>query len=194
MKPHKDRWLVVLVDLLIAIIIILIVTVNPPPTPNDDEPPPGNLMVEIRWPDECRSDVDLWVKPPMQKPVGYSHQSGESFNLLRDDLGHQIDFGTLNYENSFSRGLLEGEYIVNVHLYKVMAPCKLPIPVRVKVALKSRFGKDNIHESIVHLGSEGHEITVVRFDLDSEGRYDKDSNNYIPIDIAPLGDIDTGGL
>ena len=54
-----------------------------------DTAAPGNVIVEVRWPTELDSDVDLWVQAPGDVPVGYSNKGGAMFNLLRDDLGQQ---------------------------------------------------------------------------------------------------------
>ena len=70
-----------------------------------DRPPPGNVMVEANWPPGMDSDVDLWVQAPGDVPVGYSNKGGAVFNLLRDDLGQQLDLSGLNYESSYSRGV-----------------------------------------------------------------------------------------
>ena len=75
-------------------------------------------MVEANWPPDMDSDVDLWVQAPGDMPVGYSNKGGAVFNLLRDDLGQQLDLSGLNYESSYSRGIVPGEYTVNLHLYR----------------------------------------------------------------------------
>ena len=75
-------------------------------------------MVEANWPPELDSDVDLWVQAPGDVPVGYSNKGGAVFNLLRDDLGQQLDLSGLNYETAYSRGIVPGEYTVNLHLYR----------------------------------------------------------------------------
>ena len=76
------------------------------------------MIVEVRWPDQLDSDVDLWVQAPGDVPVGYSNKGGAIFNLLRDDLGQRADATGMNYEVSYSRGIPPGEYMVNVHLYR----------------------------------------------------------------------------
>src|SRR3954470_21139512 len=78
----------------------------------------GNVMVEINWPPDLDSDVDLWVQAPGDVPVGYSNKGGAVFNLLRDDLGEIADATRMNYEVSYARGLPAGEYTVNLHLYR----------------------------------------------------------------------------
>ena len=132
--------------------------------------PPGNVIVEARWPDDADVDVDLWVEGPGDGPVGYSNKGGKLFNLLRDDLGTRADASRLNYEVSYSRGIVAGDYTVNLHLYRNTA--KLPtVPVTVLVSVK-RGIKESARQVLVSepiLQREGQELTVFRFKLDEEG-------------------------
>lgn len=130
--------------------------------------PPGAVMVELRWPDDNPSDVDLWVQAPGDVPVGYSNKGGAIFNLLRDDIGHVLDATGMNYENSFARGLVPGEYVVNLHLYRGLA---VPIPCKVVVSVQGE--RDPVMRQIlateVTLLREGQEKTALRFKLDQSG-------------------------
>jgi hypothetical protein len=47
----------------------------------------GNLTFEMQWPVGPPSDLDLWVQPPGDRPIGYSRKTGKSCDLVRDDLG-----------------------------------------------------------------------------------------------------------
>jgi hypothetical protein len=155
----------------VAIVILLLPHINPPGSKTaDGMDPPGNVIVEISWPDELDTDVDLWVQGPGDVPVGYSNKGGKLFNLLRDDLGRRHDASGINYEVSYSRGIVAGEYVVNVHLYRNLSR-QLPIPVRVVVSVKrSRDqGARQVLASDVELKHEGHELTVFRFSLDENG-------------------------
>ena len=102
----------------VTIVILLLPHINPPTVAEATTDPPGNVLVEVRWPDEFDSDVDLWVQAPGDLPVGYSNTGGDVFNLLRDDLGHSKDVTNVNYEVAYSRGTPAGEYTVNLHLYR----------------------------------------------------------------------------
>jgi hypothetical protein len=103
----------------VVCVVLIMPHINPPVTKTaQDTDPPGNVIVEVRWPDELDSDVDLWVEAPGDVPVGYSNKGGVIFNLLRDDLGKRADATGMNYEVSYSRGIAAGEYTVNVHLYR----------------------------------------------------------------------------
>jgi hypothetical protein len=155
----------------VAIVVMLLPHLNPPGAKTaDNMTPPGNVIVEIRWPDEIDADVDLWVQAPGDVPVGYSNKGGAVFNLLRDDLGNRIDVTGLNYETSYSRGIQPGEHIVNLHLYRNPSGV-YPIPVTVVTSIK-RNAKDTARQllaSEVLLVSEGEEVTVYRFALSKAG-------------------------
>ena len=122
----------------VVLVIMMLPHLNPPGAKTaDDTTPPGNVIVEVRWPDEIDADVDLWVQAPGDVPVGYSNKGGAAFNLLRDDLGSRVDVTGLNYETSYSRGIVPGEYTVNLHLYR--NPSRTyPVPVTVVTSVKRR--------------------------------------------------------
>jgi hypothetical protein len=155
----------------IALVIMLLPHLNPPGARTADAmTPPGNVIVEVRWPDEIDADVDLWVQAPGDIPVGYSNKGGAVFNLLRDDLGSRADVTGLNYETSYSRGILPGEYAVNLHLYRNPSRA-YPVPVTVVTSVK-QGANDAAHQllaSKVLLAREGEELTVYRFGLSAAG-------------------------
>jgi len=86
------------------------------------------IIVEIRWPDHYCDDVDLWLMAPNEeKPIGFSNRGGRTMDLLRDDLGCSSDGTNINYETQFSRGIPDGEYIVNVQLYNKTSVGDVPV-------------------------------------------------------------------
>jgi hypothetical protein len=155
----------------VAMVILLLPHINPRgEQAKETTQPPGNVIVEVRWPDELDTDVDLWVEAPGDVPVGYSNKGGTIFNLLRDDLGKRADATGLNYEVSYSRGIPAGEYTVNLHLYRNAAGV-LPVPVTVVTSVK-KSGKESSRQvlaSNLELAREGEELTVFRFRLNEDG-------------------------
>jgi hypothetical protein len=155
----------------VVMVILLLPHLNPPgKAAQENTSPPGNVIVEVRWPDELDCDVDLWVEAPGDRPVGYSNKGGLIFNLLRDDLGKRADATGMNYEVSYSRGIPAGEYTVNVHLYRNTSGV-FPIPVTVVTSVK-KSAKDSARQllaSKVELTREGEELTVYRFRLSEDG-------------------------
>ena len=155
----------------VAMVILLLPHINPPgKAAQENTQPPGNVIVEVRWPDDLDCDVDLWVEAPGDTPVGYSNKGGVIFNLLRDDLGRRADATGMNYEVSYSRGIVAGEYTVNLHLYRNSAGV-FPIPVTVVTSVK-KSAKESARQllaSNVELTREGEELTVFRFRLSEDG-------------------------
>jgi hypothetical protein len=155
----------------VVCVVLIMPHINPPVTKTaQDTDPPGNVIVEVRWPDELDSDVDLWVEAPGDVPVGYSNKGGVIFNLLRDDLGKRADATGMNYEVSYSRGIMAGEYTVNLHLYRNTAGV-FPIPVTVVTSVK-KSAKESARQllaSHIELVREGEELTVYRFKLSEQG-------------------------
>lgn len=164
MRQKTDSWLISFLDVLFMLVIILLAIVHPKKT-SEESRPPGTISVEIRWPDNCDSDVDLWVRAPDDLAVGYSRMSAKIFNLLRDDLGNTNDLGGLNYENAYTRGVVNGEYIVNLHLYNHRGSCNLPIHVDVNVYMRQNNSNNGLFSGRVKLVSVGQEITVVRLTI-----------------------------
>ena len=155
----------------VALVIIMLPHIQPPGAETTGEvAAPGNVIVEIRWPDEIDADVDLWVQAPGDIPVGYSNKGGAVFNLLRDDLGKRADVTGLNYETSYSRGISPGEYTVNLHLYRNPSQT-FPVQVTVVTSVKrdTQERAEQLLASKVLLLRDGEETTVYRFRLTKKG-------------------------
>ncbi len=153
----------------VAVVLILLPHLHPP-VEAKEAPPPGNVVIEINWPNEIDADVDLWVEAPGDRPVGYSNKGGRVFNLLRDDLGQFRDLTDVNYEVAYSRGIVEGEYTINLHLYRNKSAI-LPVPVTMVASVKRSNGANlkRLTSAKVELGYTGEEITVIRFALNKAG-------------------------
>ena len=156
--------------LLCMLLIFLVVLVLEKPIKPLDAEPEGEIVVAVFWPDGWNTDVDLWVRAPQGRPVGYANTHGVIFDHVRDDLGMVGDPRKENQEKTVSRGAPQGEYIVNLHLYSD-ARGDLPVPVTVRVTIRPRRMGEviQIFEREVLLQQVGQEITVNRFSLDREG-------------------------
>ena len=130
--------------------------------------PVGSVIFELFWSDKIDADLDLWVRGPNDSAVGYAHPSGQVFNLLRDDRGLIADHTPLNYEISFTRGILAGEYQANVHLFKHdKNKKKIQATVVASLVTPDRGYRKEIIQKKVTLSSQGKEKTVLRFKLDN---------------------------
>ena len=165
----------------VAVVLLLLPHLHPPKEAEAAIRSPGNVIVEIRWPDDIDADIDLWVEAPGDTPVGYSNKGGAIFNLLRDDLGQRGDTTELNYEISYSRGVPAGEYTVNVHLYRNSGGY-VSIPVTISVSVKANTNESarRLLATELVLENEGEERTAFRFSLDDKGRLIRESVHDLP--------------
>ena len=167
----------------ISMVVLLVPFINPPTEKTDTSAPPGNVIVELFWDNDRDVDIDLWVKAPEDIPVGYSNKGGLFFNLLRDDLGKYKDNTPINYEVSYSRGISEGKYIINLHLYREDKSPFNPIIAKIVISLidPDTGERKQILKSKKLLDKVGEEFTVFQFVLDKKGNLDKNSitNEYV---------------
>jgi hypothetical protein len=135
------------------------------------------FLVKINWPSESKDDVDLYVSDPLNQIVYFRQKQIGLMSLDRDDTGREQNMVTLpdgrvvqsqfNEEQVNIRGIIEGEYVVNLHMYRKSEN----LPTKVEVALfKSGAGGDmEIHKQMVTLTTEREEETAFRFTLTRDG-------------------------
>jgi len=134
------------------------------------------FLIKVVWPGESDDDVDTYVSDPVSHLVFFKRLQDGLMNLDRDDTGSSSNMITLpdgrvvksayNEEQVEIRGIVEGEYIVNVHMYRKASPT----PTKVIVTLyKVAQGEDvQIHEKVLTL-AEQQEKTAFRFTLTRSG-------------------------
>lgn len=168
---------------ILVILMILLPHINPPKKENsEDIKTPGNLIVELIWDKNINVDLDLWVAGPSGGPVGFSNQNGKLFNLLRDDLGNFNDITELNYENSFSRGIPDGKYSVNVHWYTNSAKVE-QVNARIVVSIKKNETRTTTKKVLtreITLTDVGREVTIFNFMIE-DGELIPETVNSEPV-------------
>lgn len=158
----------------LAVIMLLLPHIEPQ---NKDQetavPVGGDVVVQLTWPSEMDADMDLWVKAPGDITVGYSNKGGKIFNLLRDDLGKKFDLSSVNHESAYSRGFVQGEYVVNVHAYRIDPQYPPPFTVEILVSTKTTVDDEVKVAPILFTRSQirrqGQEVTAARFTLTENG-------------------------
>jgi len=138
----------------------------------------AEYLVILEWNKEAGSDIDLWVEAPDGKIVSFRSSQAGTMHLDKDDMGGNTDTyinedGELtqvkiNQEVVTIRGKQQGEYTVNLHLYRLVDEVENLHPIKVQVIRLNPFsivlGKE------VTMDTQGQEITVTRFSIvDSDG-------------------------
>ena len=135
------------------------------------------FLIKVVWAGESDDDVDTYVSDPLSHLVFFKRLQDGLMNLDRDDTGSNSNLVTLpdgrvvksayNEEQVEIRGIIEGEYIVNVHMYRMATPT----PTKVIVTLyKVTEGEDvQIHERVLTLAEQRQEETAFRFTLTRSG-------------------------
>src|ERR1700738_4100161 len=135
------------------------------------------FLIKTVWAGESDDAVDTYVSDPLSHLVFFKRLQDGLMNLDRDDTGSSNNLITLpdgrvvksayNEEQVEIRGIVEGEYLVNLHMYRKATP----IPTKVIVTLyKVAEGEDiQIHERVLTLAQQGLEETAFRFTLTKSG-------------------------
>ena len=132
------------------------------------------ILITVTWPDGHEDDIDVYVEDPVGNLVWYHEREGGLMHLDRDDRGQFKDVllingeevvNPLNQETVSVRGLMDGEYIVNVVHF--VATTVEPVPVNVKVE-KMNPKVRVVFYGEVDLSTTGQERTVVRFTLSGD--------------------------
>ena len=137
----------------------------------------AEYIITVDWKDSLPDDIDLWVKDPNGEIVSYLKKDAGWLHLDRDDRGVINDkviidgkevIYPINREVVTLRGIIPGEYVVNLYLYdhKSNDPVEAKIIIeKVNPSLRLVFVGD------VVLKNEDSELTITKFRLDSEGNF-----------------------
>ena len=135
----------------------------------------AEFIITSSWPDNHPDDIDLYVEDPLGNIVWY-HQREAGFLVLdRDDRGGANDFimvagkkvlSPIRQETVSIRGIIAGEYTVNLNHY--LATAREPVPIAVKVEKVNPIVEVIFYDTII-LDHTGHERTALRFRLGEDG-------------------------
>jgi len=135
----------------------------------------AEYIITLTWPDSHPDDIDLYAEDPLGNIVWYHEREAGFMVLDRDDRGGLNNSITVNgrkvanpirQETISIRGIIAGEYTVNVNYYLATQPT--PVPVTVKIE------KVNPHVEVVAydtvtLEHMGQEKTAARFKIAANG-------------------------
>jgi hypothetical protein len=135
----------------------------------------AEFIITMSWPDSHPDDVDLYTEDPLGNIVWYHEREAGFMVLDRDDRGGANNSITVNGKKVTSpirqetvsiRGIVAGEYTVNVNHY--LATTGMPVPVSVKVEKVNPI-VEVIYYDTLTLAHTGQEATAVRFRVADNG-------------------------
>ncbi len=135
----------------------------------------AEFIITINWPDNHPDDIDLYAEDPLGNIVWYHEREAGFMVLDRDDRGGvnntilvngQKVSSPIRQETVSIRGIIAGEYTVNVDHY--LATTDKPVPVSVKVEKVNPTVEVVYYDTII-LDHTGEEVTAVRFRIAESG-------------------------
>ena len=137
----------------------------------------AEYIITVDWQDDLPDDVDIWVQDPNGEIVSYLKKDAGWLHLDRDDQGIINDVVIINNKEVIYpinrevvtlRGIIPGEYIVNLYLYehKSKEPVEAKIIIeKVNPSLKLVYFNNTVLET------KDTELTIARFNLDAKGDF-----------------------
>ena len=137
----------------------------------------AEYIITVDWQDNLPDDVDIWVQDPNGEIVSYLKKDAGWLHLDRDDQGIINDVVIINNKEVIYpinrevvtlRGIIPGEYIVNLYLYehKSKKPVEAKIIIeKVNPSLKLVYFNNTVLET------KDTELTIARFNLDAKGDF-----------------------
>jgi hypothetical protein len=187
---------------------LAMIAINQKQAQDDGIKPKAEYVIEVHWPDYSPHDVDVWLLPPDNRPIFYSHLDNGIVYLDRDDRGYndvqnfngQMVEAPNRSEVISIRGIMPGEYILNVFLYSYVLPHDSSVPTFVAPTLNKvgaplpenvpvhvEIKKINPTIVVVYSGTvtftrSRQELHVTRFNLNADGTI-TDIRNDLPASI-----------
>ena len=153
--------------------------------------PKAEYIITVTWADNNPDDIDTWVEDPDGQLIWFRNPAAGLLHLDRDDRGMINDTITvngkqivnpLNQEVVTIRGIVIGEYVVNLHYYATET--QKPVTVNVRLD-KVNPALEVIYYGTINLDKKGDEKTAFRFKIGGDGKvYDI---NFLPKNLVSLG-------
>jgi hypothetical protein len=165
---------------LLVFCVVLFFLISPDDAKEEGLKPSMEFMIRLQWPEEIRSDVDIWIRDPDGKILYYGNRVVDFLSLERDDVGYYSEAllarsGTARMpgeEIVAIRGFKPGEYVVNAHLYRYRSTPfggSIP-PFEVKLIIDKLNPRiKTIYSGTGTFTESREEIHILRFTLTREG-------------------------
>ena len=135
----------------------------------------AEYIITVTWPDNRPDDIDIWVEDPHGQLLSYLNKDAGWLHLDRDDQGNISDtvmikgkevVYPINQEVVTIRGIIAGEYTVNLYYYENRS--NQPVEATVKIE-KVNPSLRLVYIDQVVLNQRDDEKTVLRFKLAANG-------------------------
>lgn len=156
--------------------------------------PKAEYILTIAWEDYNPDDIDVWVEDPNGQRVSFRNPEVGLIHLDRDDRGMLNDTimingeeleNPLNQEVVTIRGVVKGEYVVNLHYYATETLNPVDVDIRLaKVNPKLEIA----YYDTITLSEQSEEKTAFRFRIGEHGRVS--DINHLPKQLVT---VDKGG-
>lgn len=164
----------------VMIVITLTLMVPKQETQQSETQDKGKIRIEVSWESFKDVDIDLWVKAPGDRPVGWPAPHSKVFDLVRDDVGNLSNPTGAHYEVVYARDNPSGEYIVNLHLFnnREMNYNEIPAYVSVYYSTDGKYFDKVLYKKVI-LHDINEELTIFRFTIDSNKHIVRNTVNDI---------------
>jgi hypothetical protein len=135
----------------------------------------AEFLITASWPDSHPDDIDLYAEDPAGNIVWYHVREAGFMVLDRDDRGGLNNTivvagkritSPIRQETVSIRGIIPGEYTVNVNHYLATTGAAVPVSVKVE---KVNPALEVVHYDTLMLDRTGLERTAVRFRVADTG-------------------------
>jgi hypothetical protein len=135
----------------------------------------AEFIITMGWPDSHPDDIDLYAEDPLGNIVWYHEREAGFMVLDRDDRGGLNNSITVNGRKVASplrqeivsiRGIVPGEYTVNVNYYLASQPATVPVSVKIE---KVNPTVEVVFYDTLMLDHMGQEKTAARFRIAENG-------------------------
>jgi hypothetical protein len=135
----------------------------------------AEFIITMGWPDSHPDDIDLYAEDPLGNIVWYHEREAGFMVLDRDDRGGLNNSITVNGRKVSSplrqeivsiRGIVPGEYTVNVNYYLASQPSTVPVSVKIE---KVNPTVEVVFYDTIMLDHMGQEKTAARFRVAENG-------------------------
>ena len=159
--------------------------------------PKGKLIIHLHWPDEAKSDLDLWVRTDNPKNI-VSFRQTDAANMWLDHDSQGAGSNTVKMSDGTVKASFGNDEVVqlkectktritvNVHVYRAEMG-EYPMSPTVELIEANSFNK-LATKTLSLNGQKGQEVTAFSFELDEDCKISNlDQTTFLPFVYSNMG-------